>query len=51
MFQQQLGHTDTGPHFNVSSERPEKWVIDIVTPGLVVQRRSCVNHATIIQIY
>ena len=35
---QQRGHTETGPRFKVSSERPEKRGIDLVTPGLVVQR-------------
>ena len=33
---QQRGHTETGPRFKVSSERPEKRGIDLVTPGLVV---------------
>ena len=32
---QQRGHTETGPRFKVSSERPEKRVIDLATPGLV----------------
>ena len=36
---QQRGHTETGPRFKVSSERPEKRGIDLATPGLVVQRR------------
>ena len=35
---QQRGHTETGPPFKVSSERPEKRGIDLATPGLVVQR-------------
>ena len=35
---QQRGHTETGPRFEVSSERPEKRGIDLATPGLVVQR-------------
>ena len=35
---QQRGHTETGPRFKVSSERPEKRGIDLATPGLVVQR-------------
>ena len=35
---QQRGHTETGPWFKVSSERPEKRGIDLATPGLVVQR-------------
>ena len=35
---QQQGHTETGPRFKVSSERPEKRGIDLATPGLVVQR-------------
>ena len=33
---QQRGHTETGPRFKVSSERPEKRGIDLATPGLVV---------------
>ena len=33
---QQRGHAETGPRFNVSSERPEKREIDLVIPGLVV---------------
>ena len=40
---QQRGHTETGPRFKVSSERPEKQGIDLATPGLVVQ---CVIHYT-----
>ena len=32
----QQGHTETGPLFKVSSERTEKWGIDLVIPGLVV---------------
>ena len=35
---QQRGHTETGPRFKVSSERPEKRGIDLATPGLVVWR-------------
>ena len=35
---EQRGHTETGPRFKVSSERPEKRGIDLATPGLVVQR-------------
>ena len=31
---QQRGHTETGPRFKVSSERPEKRGIDLATPGL-----------------
>ena len=31
---QQRGHTETGPRFKVSSERPEKQGIDLATPGL-----------------
>ena len=30
---QQRGHTETGPRFKVSSERPEKRGIDLATPG------------------
>ena len=33
---QQRGHTETGPGFKVSSERPEKRVIDLVMPGLLI---------------
>ena len=33
---QQEGHTETGPWFKVSSERPEKQGIDLAIPGLVV---------------
>ena len=33
---QQRGHTETGPRFKVSSERPEKRGIDLAIPGLVV---------------
>ena len=33
---QQQGHTGTRPPFKVSSERPEKWGIDLAIPGLVV---------------
>ena len=35
---QQGGHTEKGPRFKVSSERPEKRGIDLAIPGLVVQR-------------
>ena len=35
---QQRGHTETGPRFKVSSERPKKRGIDLAIPGLVVQR-------------
>ena len=35
---QQRGHTEMGPGFKVSSERPEKWGIDLVIPALVVLR-------------
>ena len=35
---QQRGHTETGPRFKVSSERPEKRGIDLAIPGLVVYR-------------
>ena len=35
---QQLGHTEKGPRFKVSSERPEKRGIDLATPELIVQR-------------
>ena len=41
---QQRGHTETGPRFKVSSERPEKWGIDLATPGLVVQ--SVIHYTT-----
>ena len=34
----QLGCTETGPWFNVLSERPEKRGIDLTIPGLIVQR-------------
>ena len=37
MSHQQRGHTETGPRFKVSSERPEKRGIDFATPGLVVK--------------
>ena len=30
------GHTETGPRFKGSSERPEKRRIDLAIPGLVV---------------
>ena len=33
---QQRGHTETGPRFKVSSERPEKRGIDLAIPGLVI---------------
>ena len=33
---QQQGHTEMGPRFKVSSERPEKRGIDLAIPGLVV---------------
>ena len=36
MSHQQRGHTETGPQFKVSSERPEKQGIDLAIPGLVV---------------
>ena len=32
-----LGHTEMEPPFKVSSERPEKWGIDVGIPELVVQ--------------
>ena len=35
---QQRGHTQTGPRFIVSSERPKKRGIDLAIPGLVVWR-------------
>ena len=38
MSGQKLGHTETGVRFKVSSERPEKRELDLVTPRLVVQR-------------
>ena len=34
---QQRGHTETGPRFKVSSERPEKRGIDLATPGSVLE--------------
>ena len=34
---QQRGHTETGPRFKVSSERPEKRGIDHAFPGMIVQ--------------
>ena len=37
----QQGHKETAPWFKVSSERPEKWGIDLAIPGQVVQ---CVIH-------
>ena len=33
---QQQGHTETGPRFKISSERPEKREIDLAIPGSVV---------------
>ena len=42
--QQQRGHTETGPRFKVSSERPEKRGICLAIPGLVVQR--VIKHTT-----
>ena len=33
--QQQLGHTEVGPRFNVSSERPVKREIELVTALIV----------------
>ena len=33
---QQRGHSETGPRFEDSSERPDKWGIDLVIPGLLV---------------
>ena len=38
MSRQQPGHTETGPRFKVSSERPEKRGIELAIPGLVVKR-------------
>ena len=35
-FHQQRGHTEMGPRFKVSPERPEKRGIDLAIPGLVV---------------
>ena len=40
---QRRGHTETGPRFKVSSERPEKRGIDHTIPGLIVQ---LVIHST-----
>ena len=40
---QQPGHTETGPGFKISYERPEKRGIDPASSKLVVQR---VNHFT-----
>ena len=37
MSHQQLGHMETGPRFQFSSERPEKRAINLAIPGLVVQ--------------
>ena len=36
MSHQQRGHMETGPRFNVSSERLEQRKIDLAIPGLVV---------------
>ena len=36
-------HTETRPRFKVSSEKSEKWGIELAIPGLVVQ---CVIHYT-----
>ena len=33
---EQLGLTETGPRFKVSSKRLDKRVTDLATPGLVV---------------
>ena len=41
---QQLGHTETGSRFKVSSERPEKRGIDLAIPGLLVQ--LVIHYAT-----
>ena len=38
MSRQQRGHTETGPRFKVSSERPEKRGMKLAIPGLVVWR-------------
>ena len=35
---QQRGHTETGPRFKVSPERPEKRGINLAAPRLAVQR-------------
>ena len=43
MSHQKQGHTETGPWFKVSSERPEKRELILGIPGLVVQR---VIHCT-----
>ena len=37
-YYKQRGRTETGSQFKVSSERPEKRVIDLVIPGSVVKR-------------
>ena len=37
---QQRGHTETGPRFKVSSERPEKRGIDLATPGFKIDKLS-----------
>ena len=39
----QRGHTETGPRFKISSERPEKREIDHAITGLIVQ---LVIHST-----
>ena len=36
MSHQQRGNMETGPQFKVSAEIPEKQVIDLAIPGLVV---------------
>ena len=41
---QQRGHTETGPRFKVSPERPRKRGIDLAIPGFVAWR---VIHYTI----
>ena len=33
---QQRGHTETGPRFKFSPERPEKRGMDLAIPGFVV---------------
>ena len=48
---QQRGHTETGPRFKVSSERPEKRGIDLATPGLVtfsVEHEKNINSRLLI---
>ena len=42
-FQQQRGHTETGPRLKVSSESPEKQGMDPTIRGLIVQ---LVIHST-----